>query len=156
MKYYSEKLDRMFETEADLVKEETKAAEAEAKKTKASKQKKEDATKVEIAFKARNAAKRTYNETVLALKKKYNEDLLNLKTAFETAVQAAAEALQNAETNYDTELKAFIKKHPEGYHMTLKDGDNVVTISNTQDTDIINELLSPKSFWDEWMKIFRF
>ena len=156
MKYYSEKLDRMFETEADLVKEETKAAEAEEKKTKASKQKKEDANKVEIAFKARNAAKRTYNEKVFALKKKYNEDILNLRATFEAAVKAEAEALQTAESNYDSELKEFIKKHPEGYHMTLKDGDNVVTISNTHDTDIINELFSPKSFWDEWMKIFRF
>jgi DNA-directed RNA polymerase alpha subunit len=146
----------MFETEAELVREEKAAAEVEEKKTRASKQKKEDATKVEIAFKARNAAKRTYNETVLELKKKYNEDLLNLKTAFENAVQAAAEALQNAETNYDTELKAFIKKHPEGYHMTLKDGDNVVTISNAREADVINEIFSPKSFWEDWMKLFRF
>ena len=31
------------------------------------------------------------------------------------------------EADYDTRLKAFQKAHPEGYHITLKDGDNVVT-----------------------------
>ena len=130
MKYYSEKLDRMFETEADLVKAETKAAEAEEKKTKASKQKKEDATKVEIAFKARNAARTEYNKKVTDAKKSYTESLQALRTTFNEAVTAESKKLDEAEKAYDAALKAFIAKHPEGYHLTLTDSDNVVTMFN--------------------------
>ena len=39
-----------------------------------------------------------------------------------------------AEEVYDKILKDFIAKHPEGYHLTLKDGDNVVTLSSQNNT----------------------
>jgi len=165
MKFYSELLDKMFETEMDLVAAEEVAKKEEAKKKKASEAKKAEAKKVEDAFKNFNAAKKTYNENVLNLKKQYNEDLNvirenlhNLKTKHEADVAAEAKLREDAEAAYKAVLDEFIAKHPEGYHMTLKDGDHVVTISSSSNEsgDLVDQLFNPKSFWEEWMRLFRF
>ena len=165
MKFYSELLDKMFETEMDLVAAEEVAKKEEAKKKKASETKKAEAKKVEDAFKNFNAAKKIYNENIINLKKQYNEDLNvirenlhNLKTKHEADVAAEAKLREDAEAAYKAVLDEFIKKHPEGYHMTLKDGDHVITISSstTESRDLIDQLFEPKSFWDDWMKLFRF
>lgn len=165
MKFYSELLDKMFETEMDLVAAEEVAKKEEAKKKKASEAKKAEAKKVEEAFKNFNAAKKIYNENVINLKKQYNEDLNvirenlhNLKTKHDADIAAEAKLREDAEAAYKVVLDEFIKKHPEGYHMTLKDGDHVVTISSSgnESGDLVDQLFNPKSFWDEWMRIFRF
>lgn len=165
MKFYSDVLDTMFDSVEDLQAAEQQVAETEAKKKKASEAKKAEAKKVEEAFKALNAAKRKYNTNVLDLKKKYNEDLtvirekLNeLRKVHENAVAAEAAERDEAEKAYDAALKEFIAKHPEGYHLTLTDSDNVVTLSGstTESKDLIDQLFDPGSFWDDWMKIFRF
>ena len=165
MKFYSELLDKMFETEMDLVAAEEVAKKEEAKKKKASETKKAEAKKVEDAFKALNAAKRKYNTNVLDLKKKYNEDLavlrekLNeLRKVHENAVAAEAAERDEAEKVYKAALDEFIANHPEGYHMTLKDGDHIVTLSSstTESKDLVDQLFDPRSFWEDWMRIFRF
>lgn len=165
MKFYSEKLDKMFDSVEDLQAAEKQAAEIEAKKKKASEAKKAEAKKVEDAFKALNAAKRKYNTNVLDLKKKYNEDLavlrekLNeLRKVHENAVAAEAAERDEAEKVYKAALDEFIANHPEGYHMTLKDGDHVVTLSSstTESKDLVDQLFDPRSFWEDWMRIFRF
>lgn len=60
MKYYSEALNKLFNTEKDLVMAETKAKEAEVAKKKAEEEKKKNratrAKEVETALKAANAA----------------------------------------------------------------------------------------------------
>jgi len=156
MKFYSETLDTMFDAIDDLQEAEKRAAEKEAAKKKASDAKKAEAKVVEDAFKSFNAAKRTYNETVLELKKKFNADLTALKKAHELDMQKASKIKEDAELAYQTALNEFIKKHPEGYHMTLKDGDHVVTLSSNvgKETEAINQLLDPKSFWADWIKLF--
>ena len=165
MKFYSELLDKMFETEMDLVAAEEVAKKAEAKKKEASEAKKAEAQKVEAAFKNFNAAKKIYNENIINLKKQYNENLNvirenlhNLKTKHDADIAAEAKLREDAEAAYKAVLDEFIKKHPEGYHMTLKDGDHVVTISSssTEARDLVDQLFNPKSFWDEWMRLFRF
>lgn len=165
MKFYSETLDMMFDSADALQEAEKQAAEKEAKKKKASEIKKAEAKKVEDAFKNFNAAKKIYNENVIKLKKQYNENLNvisenlhNLKTKHEADVAAEAKLREDAEAAYKAVLDEFIKKHPEGYHMTLKDGDHVVTISSssTESIDLADQLLDPKSFWDDWMRLFRF
>lgn len=133
MKYYSEKLNKLFETEKELLVAEKEVAEAEAKKAELAKNKKADANKVEDAFKARNAARREYNTKVMDARKVYNTALAEAKKAFNEALNEAASAKDKAEETYNAALKEFTDKHPEGYHMTLKDGDNVMTISNSSD-----------------------
>ena len=130
MKYYSEKLDKLFDTEKELVAAEKELAEKLAKQKEAAVAKKADATKVEEAFKARNAARRTYNDRIVEAKKVYNTILEEAKKSFNDTVAAATKEKDVAEKDYDAALKEFTTKHPEGYHMTLKDGDNVVTISS--------------------------
>lgn len=156
MKFYSETLDKIFDTEKDLKAAEKEAAEKEAAKKKASEEKKAEAKVVEDAFKAHNAAKRTYNENVLKLRKQYDADLRTLKKAFDEAVEAEAKTLDEAAVAFDTALKEFTDKHPEGYHMTLKDGDNVLTLSNNQTVNKVPSLLDPWTFWEDWAKLFRF
>jgi phage-related protein len=132
MKFYSEKLNKLFETEKELVIAEKEAAEADQKKTEAAKAKKADAAVVEASFKARNAARVEYNTKVMAARKAYNESIAAAKKAFDEAVADATKAKDAAEEKYDKALKEFTAKH-DTYHMTLKDGDNVVTISNAND-----------------------
>ena len=130
MRYYSEKLDKLFDSEKELIKEETAAEKAVAEKTKKAEARKAEAKVVEDAFKARNAARAEYNKNVAEAKKIYTESLQALRTTFDEAVAAETEKLDAAEKAYDVALKDFIAKHPEGYHLTLTDSDNVVTISN--------------------------
>lgn len=165
MKFYSEHLDQIFDTEKELKAAEKEAADKEVAKKKASEEKKAEAKKVEDAFKALNAAKRKYNTNVLDLKKKYNEDLtvirekLNeLRKVHENAVAAEAAERDEAEKVYKAALDEFIANHPEGYHMTLKDSDHVVTLSGstTESKDLVDQLFDPRSFWEDWMRIFRF
>ena len=155
MKFYSEKLDKLFDTEKELKAEEAAAEKAALEKEQAKAAKKEEAKAVELAFQNRNAAVRTYNENVAKLKKNYNEDVFALKQKFDAAVKAETTKVDEAEEAYDSVLSAFIERHPEGYHMTLKDGDNVVTLSSTSGTEAVDELFNPEKFWDNWLKLFR-
>ena len=133
MKFYSDVTKKLYETEKELKAAEKLVAEQEAAKAEAAKAKKEEALKVEEAFKARNAARRVYNDRIVEAKKVYNTILEEAKKAFNDAVTAATKEKDVAEKNYDVALKEFTTKH-NTYHMTLKDGDNVVTISSQGDT----------------------
>lgn len=133
MKFYSEKLDKMFDTAEQLQKEEKAAAIAEAEKAKAAKARKEESKVVEDAFKTLNAAKKTYNAELKAARIKYSEDLLKLRTDFESSVAALRKTLNEAEKAYEDALSNFIKQNPSGFHMTLKDGDTVVTLESGED-----------------------
>lgn len=130
MKFYSEVTKKLYESEEELKIAEKVVADEEAKKAEAAKAKKADAVKVEEAFKANNDAKREYNAKVIAARKMYNDTIAAAKKAFDEAVTDAATVLNTAEEVYDKVLKDFIAKHPEGYHLTLKDGDNVATYSS--------------------------
>jgi hypothetical protein len=62
-----------------------------------------------------------------------------LRSSFDAVVVAENKKLDEAEKAYDVALKEFIAKHPEGYHMTLKDGDNVITLhSDNKSLDFSN------------------
>ena len=134
MKFYSEVTKKLYETEEDLKIAEKEVADENAKKAEAAQAKKADAQRVEEAFKASNEAKREYNAKVVAARKMYNETVAAAKKSFDEAISDAANLKNSAEESYDKVLKDFIAKHPEGYHLTLKDGDNVVTLSSQTDS----------------------
>ena len=156
MKFYSEVTKKLYESEEELNTAEKAVADENAKKAEAAKAKKADALKVEDAFKANNDARREYNAKVLAARKMYNDTVAAAKKAFDEAVIDATNAKDTAEKHYDKMLKEFTNKHPEGYHLTLKDGDNVVTISsqagllNNSFNKEYNNLLDfmMKHFWE--------
>ena len=156
MKFYSEHLDQIFDTEQELKAAEKEAAEKEAAKKKASEEKRAEAKVVEDAYKAHNAAKRTYNENVLALRKQYDADLRALKKAFDEAVEAEAKTLDEAAIAFDTALKEFTEKHGS-YHMTLRDGDNVLTLSNQSSSkmEIIDPFADSMKFLESMINMFR-
>ena len=132
--FYSNVLKKPFEKLSDLKKaEEVYYAEQKAKEDKAS-QKKADAKRVEDAFKALNAARKLYKEDLSQLTKEYAEALEDLKKAFDLGKKDIHDALVAAEDNYSKALKTFTDKYPEGYHLTLKDGDFETTISGSSKT----------------------
>jgi seryl-tRNA synthetase len=127
--YYSKVLNAPFESlDALRAAEDEYYAKLKAKEDKAA-EKKADASAVEEAFKALNAARKTYKEDINELTKVYSQGLVDLKEKFENSRKAIKETLAKAEDNYSKALKAFIDKYPEGYHLTLKDGDFETTIS---------------------------
>lgn len=154
MKFYSEKLKKLFDTEKELVEAEKVVDEENEKKKLASEQKKEEASKVEDAFKARNAARREYNTKLVEARKIYNDAIIAAKKDFNETLTSATEAKDKAEEAYNTALKEFTAKY-ESYHMTLKDGDNVVTISNSSDKNFETMGKEFNSFLDSLLNIWK-
>ena len=154
MKFYSEKLKKLFDTEKDLVAAEKVVDEENEKKKLASEQKKEEANKVEDAFKARNAARREYNTKLVEARKIYNDAIIAAKKTFNETLTSATEAKDKAEEAYNVALKEFTAKY-ESYHMTLKDGDNVVTISNASDKNFETMGKEFNSFLDSLLNIWK-
>ena len=130
--FYSKVLNKPFDTLEELQAAEEKVLMEQEAKAKAAADRKTEAAKVEEAFKARNAARREYNSKVMEARKAYNTTLVEAKKAFDAAINEATAAKDKAEVEYNTALKEFTDKH-QTYHMTLKDGDNVMTISNQSD-----------------------
>ena len=129
--YYSKVLKEPFDSIEELREaEEAYYAKQKAKEDKAA-QKKADANKVEEAFKAMNAARKTYKEKLTQLTSEYAEELTNIKNAFELGKKDLKDTLAKAEDTYAAALKEFTDKYPEGYHLTLKDGDFETTISGS-------------------------
>ena len=127
--YYSKLLKEPFDSIEELrAAEATYNAKMKAKADAAAK-KKADATKVEDAFKALNAARKIYKENLTQLTKEYAESLDNLKKAFELGKKDIHNQLAEAEEAYQAALKEFDTTHPEGYHVTLHDGDFETTLS---------------------------
>lgn len=127
--YYSRVLEKPFDSLAELAKAEAAHYDKLKAKEDAAAQKKADAKKVEDAFKALNAARKAYKINLLALTERYSKDLQEMKAAFEQNKHDEQRALSDAESAYSAALKEFTDKHPEGYHLTLKDGDFETTIS---------------------------
>ena len=127
--FYSNILKKPFERLEDLKKAEyVYNEELKAKEEKAA-AKKADAQKVEDAFKALNAARKTYKEKLGQLTTEYSEALTELKKAYDLGKKDITSKLAEAEDAYSKALKEFTDAHPEGYHITLKDGDFETTIS---------------------------
>lgn len=127
--YYSTVLKTPFESLEELkAAEEKHYAAIKAKEDNAA-QKKADASKVEDAFKALNAERKSYKENLAALTKEYAEALDNLKKAYELGTKDIKEKLANAEETYSKALKEFTSRYDQ-FHLTLKDGDFETTISS--------------------------
>ena len=132
--YYSKMLDKVFDTYEELVKaEEAEEMKIEAKE-KASMERKEDAKLVEESFKLLNLAKKTYKEATALAFQNYTEQLNKIKDDYSNELQKQEAALIKAENDYRNALQVFNEKHPEGYHLTLKDGDYETTLAKSSDT----------------------
>ena len=142
--YYSKLLNKPFDTVSELREAEAAYYVEQKAKENAAAQKKADAQKVEDAFKALNAARKTYKEDLTQLTTEYTEALKELKDAFELGKKDIHDDLAAAEEAYATALKEFTDKHNQ-FHLTLKDGDFETTISGSQnksDVKVDNDIFS--------------
>ena len=156
MKFYSEVTKKLYESEKDLIAAEKEVAAAEEKKVAAAKAKKAEALKVEAAFKNSNDAKREYNAKVIAARKAYSETVAAARKAFEEAVADATKIKDAADAAYTTALKDFTAKHPEGFHITLNDGDNVMTVSSHGNSvDFDKEYKEYNSFLNQLLNLWK-
>ena len=150
--FYSRVLKEPFESiEALKEAEEAYYAKLKAKEDKVA-EKKADALKVEDAFKALNAARKTYKEKITQLTTEYTESLTELKKAYEAGKADLLNQLAAAEDTYAKALKEFTDKYPEGYHLTLKDGDFETTISGKCNTT--NKTKATEDFLDIFKLLF--
>ena len=128
--YYSKVLKEPFNSIEELMEaEEAYYAKLKAKEDKAA-EKKADASKVEEAFKKLNAARKSYKDNLNEATQIYSKSLADLKEGYEKTCKTIKDTLAAAEADYANALKAFTDKYPEGYHLTLKDGDFETTISS--------------------------
>lgn len=146
--YFSKLLNKPFDTVEDLIAAEKAEIEARNAKLKKSEDKKADAKKVEDAFKAANVAKTVYEKEVLESQKACAKIIADAKAAYAQAVEAARKKLDAAEGAYAEALKEFTAKHPEGYHMTLRDGDTVTSISHATYESMVHD------FYNSFLKLF--
>lgn len=128
--FYSRLLGKPFDTVEELAAAELEYYDKLRAKDEKAAAKKADAQKVEDAFKALNAARRDYKEKLNQLTEEFSAALTDLKKAYELGKSDLHNQLATAEQNYKDAIKAFGEKYPEGYHMTLKDGDFETTISS--------------------------
>lgn len=128
--FYSKILNKPFDTLAELTEAEDALKRAEEEKKAKADARKAEASKVEEAYKKLNAAKAGYNDSVIAAKKVYLEIVNKAKKEYAEKVAEAEKAVHDADEAYDSALKEFNKAHPEGFHITLRDGDNVTTLSS--------------------------
>jgi uncharacterized protein (DUF342 family) len=150
--FYSNVLKKPFERLDDLKKAEYVYYEEQKAKEDKAAQKKADAQKVEEAFKALNAARKTYKAELSQLTEEYSVALTELKETFEFGKKDIHDKLAAAEEAYSKTLKEFTSKYDQ-YHMTLKDGDFETTISGSGNTSKLAADLS-KSF-DPYTDIFK-
>ena len=151
--FYSKVLHKPFDSLSELkAAEDAYYAELKAKEEKVS-QKKADAQKVEEAFKALNAARKVYKEDLTQLTTEYSEALANLKKAFDLGKKDIHNHLAKAEDAYAKALKEFTAAHPEGYHVTLRDGDFETTISGGKQ---VNEVANSDRLFDIIDMVFHF
>lgn len=157
--YYSNILKRPFDSIDEL-----KTAEAEhqkklAEKREAANTRKTDATKVEEAFKRRNKINKECTAKKKELYDEYHKTLATLTAKLKEDLQTESSKIKTANADYTRALSEFTKKYPEGYHLTLKDGDVTEEYSSNIDADssvvncltldeLFDELFSDvSSFW---------
>lgn len=129
MKFFSEELNKVFDTEQELKDAEAAKAAEVAKKAELAQKKREDAKEVEDSFKALNAARREYKTNIDDWSKRYTAEIEQLRKKFTEERKKIHTKLSEAEEAYAKALKDFTSKH-ETYHLSLKDGDFETTISN--------------------------
>lgn len=146
--YFSKLLSKPFDTLEGLIEAEKAEIAARNAKLKKSEDKKADAKKVEEAFKAVNAAKKTYDEEVLESQKACAKIIADAKAAYAQAVEAARKKVDAAEAEYSKAIKEFTSKHPEGYHMTFRDGETVTSIGHAAYESMVHD------FYNSFLKLF--
>jgi small-conductance mechanosensitive channel len=144
--YYSKVLQQPFDSIEELLKAESayeikkKLDEEEAAKAK--EKAKEDEAAVKTAFRLLNEAKKKHAESIDATTKHYREELDELQDNFKKEIEIINDRLEHAEQVYAGALKLYEEKHPEGYHLVLKDGENETVISKSSIDKAVDKFIN--------------
>lgn len=128
--YYSKLLKQPFDSIKELEEAEKAHKEKVAKKQEALNNRKADAIKVEDAFKHYNKVNREAEAKKAEAYEAYVKAYKELTQTYIAKSDELKDSVLEAKKNYKKALSEFIQKHPEGYHLTLRDGDNVETYSS--------------------------
>jgi hypothetical protein len=140
--YYSKVLQQPFDSIEELLKAESayeikkKLDEEEATKAK------EDEAGVHTAFRLLNEAKKKYAESIDATTQRYRDELDELQDNFKKEIEIINDRLEHAEQVYAEALKLYEEKHPEGYHLVLKDGENETVISKSSVDKTVDKFIN--------------
>ena len=154
MKYYSEILNKNFDTEKDLVEAEKKHTEELTKKEETKALVKKESDEVNKAFALRNEARKAYNEKAAEAYKTYLETIKKAKEEYEASIKEVKEAKRNAEIEFDRKYREFDKNHPEGYRLILKDGDDVLTVEQEKKYNYSDLFEDMSKVFDSFFKIW--
>lgn len=121
MKYFSEELNKNFDTIEELEKAEQALKEEQEKKLALKEVRKQDASLVEDAFKNWRESKKSKAEKDLEAYKEFSNKYFEIKEEYKKALANNERKLESTENELRAALREFNKKYPEGYHLTLKD-----------------------------------
>lgn len=130
MKYVSELKElegKQFSTVKELEEAEAKVNAEIAKKQEATALRKLDSMKVDKALTARLDAEDKARQIIKEATEAYNKK-----------VDEAKKLMSEANQNVEKELSAFLEKHPEGFHTTIKRGDKDITYSYSNRTSLFD------------------
>lgn len=152
MRVYSDITNKFYDTFDEAMAAEAAYQEEQDKKKQAALTRKEDAVKVEDAFKALSEAKKDYSDEKSKLDKEFTAKVVELKKDYQARLSELESKFSEADENYKAALREFNEAHPEGYHVTLKsdDGNSVMTIYKSN--DILDNFVSRvlDSFMSSW------
>ena len=156
--FYSKLLEKPFDTLTELKEAESAYKKAEEEKAAKALAKKADATKVEDAFKAVNAARREYINVRTEVSKAYAKAVAEAKRLAQEQLDKAQAVVDDAETAYSEALHEFNVNHPEGFHLTLRDDQtgSVATISQNSSNLATIPMLDPFKDLADFFKGFIF
>lgn len=163
--YYSKKLQKVFDSVEELKAAEAEAEQAAKAKEEAAAKKKAEAKVVEDAWLALKTAKQDYSAAIKEVEQHFKEELAEavkvyqakrdeLETEYKESEEHIVSEYNAAVKAYNDALASFNKAHPEGFHITFKDGDREITISSREhshvalDFDKFFDLAFPlRDFW---------
>lgn len=148
--YYSKLLKKPFDSIEALKEAEAAFKAEEEKKAAASEKRREEAKVVEEAFRAMNATRKGARKIIDDAKVLSAKKISEANAEYAAAVREQNEQIKVAEERYKKALDEFKAAHPDGYHLTLRDGDTEETITSEY-ADFVTNFL--QSLWDPF-KIF--
>lgn len=154
MKYFSETLNKYFDTEVECVKAEKQHELEEAKKADLKVAVRKEAEVVNQAFAARNEARKAYNEKATEAYKTYLEAIKKAREEYENSIQDVKTAKRTAEAEFDKKYREFDKNHPEGYRLVLKDGDDVLTVEQDKKCNYDTLFEDMDRFFNSFFKLW--
>ncbi len=157
MKYFSEDLNKNFDTIEELEAAEKAFKEENEKKLAAKEERKAEAKVVEDAYKALYEAKKAREKNLKEALREYRQACSEAKEKYLALKDAQDQLVKQAAEKRDTALKEFTSKHPEGYHLTIKDTDGSTTTISTNTYRTISPEFSDlfKEIDDFWSSMFK-